>query len=44
MYIARFEETEQYDKARWDLQFDVGDFQVKRTHSLTNAAREFANR
>lgn len=35
MNIAQIEHTEQYDKARRDLQFDFGDFVLKRIHPLS---------
>lgn len=40
MNIAQIEHTEQYDKARRDLQFDFGDFVLKRIHPLSDAIEE----
>lgn len=40
--VARMQQAEQYNQGRRDLQFEVGDFVLRRTHPLSDAARGFA--
>lgn len=40
--VARVQQAEQYNQGRRDLQFEVGDFVLRRTHPLSDAARGFA--
>lgn len=40
--VARLQQAAQYDKGRRDVQFQVGDLVLRRTHPLSNASKGFA--